>query len=406
MGVKPSDLAIHGGPKTRAQPLPPRRLFGVAELESVRAVFEEAWANGADFGYQGSFEQAYVEAFCRLQGGGRADAVASGTAAVWLALAALDLEPESDVVVSPVTDPGGVAPVLLQGHGLAVADAAPGSFNVGPEELERALTPRTRAAILTHAGGRPFDLEPVMEVAARRGVAVIEDCSQAHGALYKGRRVGTFGAAAVFSTMFSKAHATGGSGGLAYTRDESLYWRVRALADRGKPFRDAAFDPRDPRAFLFPALNLNLDEVSCAIGLSTLSRLEDTIERRLAVARWIDEGLAARSRAVSPVPALPGTAPSPFFHTVRVDERRLMVSKVDFAKAVQAEGIWINPDYRYVVAEWPWAAGRVRGKASTPNAAAFRDATFNVLFNERFTREDAEDVVRSILKVEEAYRAD
>lgn len=381
--------------------MPPRRQFAEEELEAVRAVFQRAWEDGRDFGYQGRWEEAYTRAFCQLQGGGHADAVATGSLAVFAALQALGLPPGADVVVSPVTDPGSVSPAILLGHRISVADSAPGSFNVGPDQFATAITAETRAAVLTHLGGLPLDMGPIMEIARAYGILVIEDCSQAHGALYRGKPVGTFGDVAVFSTMFSKNHSSGGCGGLVYTRDRDLYWRIRSVADRGKPFDDPDFQPKDPTDYRFPALNLNLDEISCAIGLSTLGKLSDTIGRRQAIAEAIDRGLEG-CRALRPIFKISGCAVSPFFHTVAVDPERLSVSKVEFARAVAAEGIDINPDYRYIVTDWTWVRPHLSGVSSVPNATAFQGSSFNILFHEKYGDEDVADIIAALRKVDTA----
>ena len=370
-------------------------------LEAVRALFEESWRKGVDFGFQGERERAYTEAFSAFQGGGFTDAVATGTAALYVAVAALNPEPGDDILVSPVTDPGCVSAILLHGAQVVVADAAPGEFNVDPDTFERALTPRTRIAVLTHLGGKPLAMEPIMAIARSRGVAVVEDCSQAHGADWRGEKVGRFGDVAAFSTMFGKAHASGGCGGLVHTRDERVYWRVRSLADRGKPFDDPGFQPKNPAGYRFPALNLNLDELSCAIGLTTLDRLAATVIKRTRLLNHLCAALS-ESRVVTPRSVEPEADPSWFFGTLAVDERRLTVTKRAFAEAVAAEGIWINPDYRYVISEWPWLQDRVRQPMATPNAIVFRDASFNVLFHEAFTEADMTDVAEAILKVERA----
>lgn len=402
MNIAQSDLAIHGGPKVRNRPMPYRRQFGPAELEMVTRVFHESWDKGVDFSFQGEWERRYTDSFCAFQGGGFADAVCTGTAAVYLALQGLGIEPGSEVIVSPVTDAGSISAVIQQGYRMRIADAEPDSFNIGPEQFEAALTDRTRAAVLTHMGGIPLDIEPIRQIALKRGILLVEDCSQAHGACIRGKRVGRFGQTAAFSTMFSKAHSTGGCGGLIFTEDPDLYWKMRSLADRGKPFRKPDYDPKDPRWNLHPALNFNLDELSCAIGLSTLSRLEDTICRRIDIIERINEGLVS-STVVQPCRWRPEVVPSPFFHTLRVDTDRLRVSKEQFARAVAAEGININPHYKFVVAEWPWIQPYLNGPAHTPNATAFRDQTFNILFHERFEERDIDDILESIRKVETVY---
>lgn len=396
-------LAIHGGPKFRAAPLPGRRLFGEEELRAVTAVFEESWLEGADFGFQGRFEEEFAEKFCQFQGGGFADAVNSGTSAVYLALQALNLPAGSEVIVSPVTNPGGVMPLAVQDVKLVIPDAAPDSFNISPEGFAKSITAKTRAAVLTHLGGHAIDLDPIMEVASARGIKIIEDCSQAHGTLYKGKRVGTFGEIAAFSTMYSKTLATGGTGGLVYTKNEDYYWKIRALADRGKPFNQPGFDFKNTTDYLFPALNFNADELSCAIGTSVLARLQEIIDRRHEIAGQIDRALAA-TRSVRPAELeLPGTRSSIFFHTVRLDLDKIKVSKKEFVEALAAEGIWINGDYRDITCEWRWIPEYVRDFRKTTNAINFRDKSFNILFNERFTDREVEDIIGAILKVESAY---
>ena len=400
---KSTELAINGGSKVRQKPLPYRKLFGEAELAKVQEVFENSWQTGVDFGYQGKFEEQYTKNFCEFQGGGFADAVSSGTAAIYLCLRSLGLKEKSEVLISPVTDPGSVTPVLMQGMTPIIADSQPDSFNIGPDQFENALTANMHVAILTHLGGHPIDMDPIIEIACHKGIQIIEDCSQAHGAKYKGKRVGRLGDLAAFSTMFSKTHATGGCGGLVYTENEDLYWIIRSLADRGKSFASSGFNPKDPNEFLFPALNFNLDELSCAIGISTLSRLQEIINMRYKIAKKIDKALKDSS-VVFPCRKYYEGSPSIFFHTVKVAVDNLRVSKKEFAEAIGAEGIWINPDYRYIVSEWKWMQKHLKSIGNTPNAIDFKNKTFNILLNEQFSDEDINDIIKSILKVEAHYK--
>lgn len=400
-------LAVDGGRPLRGRPFPYRALFGDEELRLIASVFEAMRARRQDAGYQGEFEQLYTKEFCAQQGGGFADAVSSGTAAVFVALRALPIPAGSEILFSPVTDPGSISAALLQGHTIVLADAAAESFNVGPAEFEAALTPHTRAAVIAHIGGEPVDMKPIMAIARRRGVAVLEDCSQAHGARVAGKPVGCWGDIAAFSTMFSKQHSTGGVGGVVYTQREDYYWLARAHADRGRDFREKDFDPKNPAGMLFPALNFNLSELACAVGLATLRKLPQTIARRQAIAQHIDEGLQ-RTALVRPAGRrqVPSVQASPYFYTAKLSvPAEASWSKVDFARAVAAEGVPLNTDYRYVVADWPWVRPYVStaGPNETPQARSFRDQTFTILFNERYTAADVEDIVQCILKVEKHF---
>src|SRR5207244_10547052 len=133
-----------------------------------------------------------------------------------------------------------------------------------------------RAVRVVHATGKAAPVDEIMSIARQHGLKVIEDCSQSHGASIKGRKIGTFGDIAAFSTMYRKNHATGGCGGVIFTSDEALHHLVRAYADRGKAYWQPGFNEKDPKQFLFPALNLNIDELSCAIGIMSLAKLDRT----------------------------------------------------------------------------------------------------------------------------------
>jgi len=399
-------LAINGGDKIRHRVMPPRQLFAEAELAAVRSVFFDSWAEGQDFGYQGKFENIYTQKFCEFQGGGYADAVSSGTAAVYIALQALQLRPGSSIAISPVTDPGAVSPIVLQGFKPVIVDSCIDSFNIDPEQLENVLVGNNNisAVVITHVGGWPTDIQSILAIAAKFDVHVIEDCSQSHGAMYERRRVGTFGNIAVFSTMYSKIHATGGCGGLVYTQDKWLYDRIRSFADRGKLFHLKGFDSRDPRTTEHAALNFNLDELSCAIGASTLDRLESTINARLVIAQKFDIAFEG-SELVSPAHRLSTSSnvPAYYFYTARLDAAKLRTSKAEFCRAIEAEGIPLNAQYNYLAYEWPWLKPHLTQESSCSNARKFRDITFNIPFHEKYTDDEVKDIRDAVMKVESFF---
>lgn len=395
-------LAIDGGAKTRQAPMPPRHALGPAERLKIQAVLDHYDALQRDPGYQGHFEALYTDAFVEFMGGrGYADAVATGTSAVYLALASLDLPRGAQVLVSPITDPGTLSAIILQGLVPRLVDTAPGSYNTSAAEIAKRLTPEVKAICLVHAAGEPADIEAVTGLAANRGIPLVEDCSQAHGAMAAGRRLGTFGAIAAFSTMYRKAHMTGASGGLFYTADEERFRRAMAHADRGKPRWQDGFDDKDPGTFLFPALNHHTDEISCGVGIASLGRLDETRQRRMAFVEGLRERLPRRSR-VCRTYALNADS-SPFYLPIHVELERLTVTKKAFALAVAAEGVDINADYRYVVADWPWVKPHLADGFDCPNAHRVRDTTFNILFNENYGPTEAEDIAMAIEKVESFY---
>ena len=396
-------LAINGGKKLRLKSMPGRKIFGKDELKMVKKVFQRSWKSRVDFSFEGFFEKKFTQKFCDFQGGGYADAVSSGGAAVFIALKSLDLKPGSHVVVSPACNPGGIMPVAIQDVKMIIPDSECNQFNISPKDFERSITNKTRAAVITHLGGYPADMDPICEIAKKNNIKIIEDCSQAHGALYKGKKVGTFGDIAAFSNGFSKTLAAGGTAGLVYTKNKDLYWKARSIADRGKPLYQKNFNFRNTTDFLFPSNNYNSDEITCAIGLSVLKKLPSIIKKRDKISKEIDKRLSS-CQVVQPVNLRKkGITPSIFFHTLKVDLKKIFVSKVKFAKAIECEGIPINSDYRDITCEWKWIPKYVKNFKLTKNALNFRDETFNLLLNEKYNNKDIIDIINCIKKVESFY---
>jgi perosamine synthetase len=410
-----SSLAIEGGTPVRKRPMPTRNLFRREELRAVKQVFRQGARTGVEFGYNGQAEKQYEAAFAEFMGGGYADGVNSGTNAVFCALGALQLDPFSEVILPPITDPGGAMPVIFNSCIPVFADADPRSYNTSVGEIEKVLTDRTRAIVVAHIAGEPVDMDPIMELAKRKNLFVIEDCAQAHGALYKNRLVGTIGHIAAFSTMSGKHHATGGQGGVVYTRDEELSWKGRRFADRGKPFN------LESSGNVVAGLNCNLNDLSAAIGSVQIPKLPDAIRRRRRVGETVRQGLAADG-AVRVGWQVPETQGVYWFLRIFVALDKLRVGKEQFCKAVEAEGVPVNPSYRHIPAEAPWHRGRVGlGNSGFPwsavdykgvgtdvcdlvGAIAATDSHFNIHFHERYGDREAQDIVSALLKVANAYR--
>jgi len=408
MAKSDGKLAINGGSAVREKPFPPRRLFGAEEKAAAVEVFDESIATGEAFGYAGKREQAYEAQFAEHLGGGFAKAVNSGTSAILSALAALELEPGSEVICPPITDPGGVMPIVMMNCIPVLADSNEFSFNTGPEQIAAALTERTRAVVVAQIMGEPVDMDPIMEIARRKGLPVVEDAAQAHGATYKGRFVGTHGDIAAFSTMFGKHYASGGQGGIFFTRNEEMFWKARRFMDRGKPFGT------DESTNVRLGLNLNTDELSAAIALVQLGKLPRIVERRQAVAGAIAEGIKPL-HAVSPGRIIPDAKASYWHMRMTVDVAKLAVDKDAFAEALEAEGIPATASYRHIPAEhvwfrnrntygsggYPWTAPAE--PVDLPNCEAVAASNFLIHIHENWTDEEINDTVTALTKVEKAF---
>jgi perosamine synthetase len=393
-------LAIDGGKPVRTRPMPPRFALGDAEIAMLEEAIRYYREKDVDPGYQGPFEKLYTDEFVAMMGGGYADSVATGTAAVYLAVAALNLPKGSEVIVSPITDPGSISAIILNGLRPRLADTRATDYNMGSEEVLARLTPAVSAVMVVHAGGRATDVDRIVEHVRPRGVRVIEDCSQAHGAQIFGRPVGTFGDVAAFSTMYRKIHMTGGSGGIVYSRDLAIFRNGLAHADRGKPRWESNFDDRNPETFLFPALNWNNDELSCAMGIASLRRLRDTIVRRTAFVSELASQLSDLDTMFSLLPWRP--TDSPFILPMFVDMARATREKIAIAEALLAEGIGLNPHYRYVVSEWPWVRPYLADDFKPVQALSSRDRSFCLYLNENYTVDEAADIAAALLKIDRA----
>lgn len=384
--------------------MPQRGAFGETEVALLQEAVAYYRERDEDPPYQGVYETRFCAAFVAMMGGrGYADAVATGTAACFIALAALELPKGSEVILSPVTDSGPLNAILHLGLTPVIADAMPGSYNIGVGQFLDALNANTSALFAVHAAGEPLEIDLIVAEAHKRGIKVVEDCSQAPGALCHGQRVGTFGDIAAFSTMYRKSLHSGGSGGIVYTQDLDLYRRAIAHADRGKPVWRTDIDLRNPGFALFPALNFNTDELSCAIGIASLARLGAAIDQRVAFLAQLVEQLHLHSRVCRPYNFHTGF--SPFYFPIFVDTSRITCSKETFAQAVQAEGIDLAPHYGCVVSSWDYARPFIRQPCATPNAIETRDHSFNLFLNERYGHREVEDIVCAIEKVENYYQA-
>jgi len=415
--VELSELAINGGPKLRETPYPNRGLIGNEEKAAAVAMFDEAIATGNAFGYNGEAEEAYCREFAESLGGGFADAVNSGTNAVYVALRALNPEPFTEIVVSAVTDPGGMMPIPLLNCIPVVADAQPGRYNTGPEQVEAVLSPLTSAIVISHIGGEPADIEGIIELAKSRGIPVVEDCAQAHGASLNGRLVGTLGDISAFSTMFGKHHCTGGQGGVVFTRNEDLYWAARRASDRGKPFGLPAGSTNH-----IAALNLNLNDLSGAIGRVQLKKLARIVAQRRDIVDRLCEGFA-RLKSISVPPQVEGARHSYWFWRLQFEQDAVSCNKDLFLAAVATEAsVPINASYRaamphlfdwfvnrrvFGTSQLPWSAPQYTGDADRqfpcPNAMAATEMQFNLHLSEAWGEREIADTVAAFEKVERAY---
>lgn len=410
-------LAIEGGKPAVWRPVNTRHATGEEEKAAVMRLFDAAIESGNNVGYNGPEEEALGREFAEFLGGGYADGVNGGSNAVFTALRALNPEPYSEVIVGAVTDPGGMMPVVMCNCIPVPADTAPGSYNTSAEEVEKRITPLTSAIIVPHIGGEPADIEGICALAAKHGIPVIEDCAQSHAAKLNGRYVGTFGAVSAFSTMYGKHFHTGGQGGLVFTKDEDMYWRIRRASDRGKPFGLPAGSTN-----CIAGLNCNMSEFGAAIGRVQLKKLPGFAAGRRAVAAKLAAGFAEIPSVGIPG-LLPGAECVYWFWRLAFDPKGMSCTKDEYTAALAAEGVPLNPSYRAALPstqDWfvnhhafgtsglPWSSPEYKGDGSRvygiPNALQAMEVHYNLSINESWTDEDIGLVLEAYRKVDARYR--
>jgi len=276
--------------------------FSQDEVDRVIRVLQSGKVNR----WTGEENRSFEEEFAEYCGVSRAIALANGTVALELALFALGVGPGDEVVVTPRTFVASAGCAVLRGARPVFADVDRDSQNITAETIRAVLTEKTRAIIAVHLAGWPCDMDGIMALARERGLYVIEDRAQAHGALYKSRKVGSFGDMAAFSFCQDKIMTTGGEGGMLLTNREDLWRKAWDYKDHGKNF-DSVYAPAENPGYrwLHDSFGTNgrMTEMQAAIGRQQLKKLPDWLKIRERNARILTE--AFRDISCIRVPAPP-----------------------------------------------------------------------------------------------------
>lgn len=255
--------------------------FDEDEIEAAAAVLRSGRVNQWTGDRVAAFEKACAERF----GMPRAIALANGTLALELALRAFGIGPGDEVIVTPASFVASASCVSLLGATPVFADVERNSQNISAGTVAPHITERTRAVIPVHLAGCPVDMEPLVALAGKHGLIIIEDCAQAHGAEIAGKPIGSFGHAAAFSFCQDKIMTTGGEGGILLCRDEDVHARAWSWKDHGKRWEQTP-EPAPNGGFHYRhdglGSNWRMTEMQAAIGLVQLGKLDDWLERRRA----------------------------------------------------------------------------------------------------------------------------
>ncbi len=281
-----SELAVNGGQPVRTAPLPgvgniSGRTFGAEELANLTEVIQ----SGKLFRYGGKFVDKFEQDFAAKLNMKHAVAITSGTAAIHTALGALNLDVAQEMITTPITDMGTIAPIMLQNCIPIFADLELEYYDLLPESIESRITDKTKAIMVVHLFGQPANMDAILAIGKKHNLYVIEDCCQSYLSRYKGKLVGTMGDIGCFSLQQSK-HMASGDGGIIVTNDDELAERARLFADKGWPRGG------NVRQVWLPGHQLPNERAYRRGGVRTGGKVEGVVANRRAAAKALSRKLA------------------------------------------------------------------------------------------------------------------
>lgn len=332
-------LAIEGGTPLRREPLPAWPQFSEDEVEAAASVLRSGKVNY----WTGEQGREFEKEFAAFAGTKHAIAMSNGTVALEAALFALDIGPGDEVIVPSRTFLATASCVAMRGAQPVFADVDRDSGNLTAETVQPLLSARTRAILPVHLGGWPCDMDPLRELARGRGIRIVEDCAQAHGATLHGLPVGSLGDIGCFSFCQDKIISTGGEGGMLVTDDDRLWEKAWSFKDHGKSL-EAVYRREHGPGFRWlhegPGTNARLTEMQSAMGRILVGKIPERIAARRRNARTLD-------RELGKIPALRiAVPPAGFDHVyyryhafVRPEGLRPGWTRDRVQEAINAEGI-------------------------------------------------------------------
>jgi len=368
--------------------------LGDEEFDEVLDTLRSGWLT------MGPKTRRFEEAFARYVGAKHAIAVSSCTAGLHLALVAGGIGPGDEVITTPLTFCSTANVIVHQGATPVLADVNPDTMNIDRREIERLITPRTRALIPVHLAGQPCEMEEMEALAKEHGLLLIEDAAHATGAEYRGRKIGTFGDVTVFS-FYATKNLTTGEGGMICTEDDDLAEKTRILRLHGIS-QDAWKRYSDKGSWYYevqlPGYKYNMTDIQASLGLHQLARQEEFLRVRERYARVYTEAFADLPEIRAPF-VKDHVRHAWHLYIVQLNLERLTIDRGQFIEALRGENVgtsvhfiplhlhpFYQQEYGFKEGDYPVAEAAYEGIVSLP-------------LYPRMTEEDVDDVVRAVKKV-------
>jgi perosamine synthetase len=351
--------------------------IGERELAYVSDAVASGWVSSI-----GRYIEQFESMFAAFCGTKHALAVSNGTTALHLALVTAGVKCGDEVIIPDLTFVATANAATYIGAKVVAIDIDPATLCMDPDALARAITPRTKAIIPVHLYGHPADMNAILDVANAHGVSLIEDCAEAHGAVYRGRKVGSFGKMGVFSFYGNKV-ITSGEGGIITTDDSEAYARACLL-------RDHAMSRTKRYWHTEVGFNYRMTNMQAALAVAQMERIESFLAKRREIMGWYREELAGLT-GIALNRESPGCT-NVFWMICLEVERLTIASRDSFMQLLRADGVDSRP-YFYPVSDMP-----MYGDSSTPVAHRIFERGINLPSYTDLSREDVAEIGRVVRK--------
>ncbi len=359
-----------------------------AEIQAVTRVIKSGVLS------LGPVHKKFENAFAKKIGTRYACAVSSGTAGLHLGMIAAGIKAGDEVITTPFSFVASSNCILYQNARPVFVDIDPVTFNLDPSKIEKKITKKTRVILVVHIFGQPADMNPILKLAKKYNLKVIEDACESLGATYRGRKVGTFGESAVFA-FYPNKQITTGEGGMLVTNHKKIYELASSLRNQGRADDLQWLDHR------YLGYNYRLDEMSAALGLVQLQKLDWLIEKRRKLAKLYTRHLTPYRKLVSLPQVAAGNTHTWFIYVVLLNNPR--INRDQIIKKLQKQGIQTKPYlpsihlFNFYRKKFGFKPGDFEISETTSRTA------LALPFYIGLREEDIKDIVNKLIKVLQSY---
>jgi len=385
--LKRKDLLVFGSPRIEEP-----------EIEEMVSTLRSGWIG------TGPKVSQFEELFCGYIGTPYAMALNSCTAALHVSMIVAGIGPGDEVITTPMTFCATANAIIHTGAKPVFVDVKRDTMNIDPDLIEGSITSRTRAIVPVHFAGRPCEMDPIMEIAQKYTLLVIEDAAHCIEGVYRGKKIGTIGDITCFSFYVTKNIMTGEGGMLTTHRQEwadkiKMYSLHGLSKDAWKRYSDEGFKQYQ---VLFPGFKYNMTDMQASLGIHQIKRVGEYYKRRVEIWKTYDHAFQGLPLTI-PSPPEDGTVHAKHLYTILLDLEKLRVDRDTFQQALHEENIGTGIHYVSLHLHEYYRKTYGYKPDDFPNAKYISERTISLPFSAKLTDQDVQDVVHAVKKLIELY---